>query len=250
MERLILSLGAIESTTRKIADLSLTSLLVGTSRVRDFANIRAISADLQQLKSLKQIAYLSEYFANYDADGRWKMDGLKAELHAAQRATERKMALVPLDEWKNKELLQFIKILDLVVAKTGSGGAVRADLIGTLQSRHAEQRAELLVNGGRLLQHEQAKWKAHLRSKGWRTFDIDELRTLAKCMGLKRSEYRTDKQLKSSMGRIFALKRKADTALQRPCQRQHKRRRLNERQARNLRRSDKREMDASDDDDD
>ena len=44
LESLILSLGAIESTSRKIADLSLTSLLVGTSRVHDFANISSRSS--------------------------------------------------------------------------------------------------------------------------------------------------------------------------------------------------------------
>ena len=237
MDRLILSLGAIESTTRKIADLSLTSLLVGTSRVRGFGSIRAISADLQQLKSLKQIPYLTEYFANYDANGKWKMSGLKEELQAIQQATDKKMALVPLEAWSKKELQQFIKIFDLAVDKTGaSGGAVRADLIRTIQLRHAEQREELLANGGELLKQEQARWEAHVRNEGWRSFDMEELRTMAKCMGVKSSDYRTDKKLKSTMTSLFDHKRKAGIALSSPS----KRRRC----------SDKREMDASDDDDD
>ena len=59
---------------------------------------------------------------------------------------------------------------------------------------------------------------------------------MAKCMGVKSSDYRTDKKLKSTMTSLFDHKRKAGIALSSPS----KRRRC----------SDKREMDASDDDDD
>ena len=141
-----------------------------------------------------------------------------------RRAAELKLALAPLDEWINVELLQFIKDLDLVVGKSGRSGALRVDLIAALQQRHAQKRAELMANGEKLLKLEQEKWKVNLRKNGWRTFKTENLRTWAKCIGMKPDEYRTTTLLESSMKKMFDRKRKSKAAPRRTT----KKRRLNE----------------------
>ena len=228
MDRLILSLNAMESTTQKIAKLSITSILVGTSRVRDFANIRALPGDLKQLKKLKQRTCLAEYFANYDKDGNLKMHGFEKQVKATRNAAQVKLGLVEMKLWTLAELTYFAKQLDMCIVKSNGRNAVLADYARALHSLHTQERRKLMARGQRKLKQEHAKWKMKLEKKGWKKVSPEQLRTFAKCMGLKPTEWRSTITLNRVMKTLFDTRPKGKRKSSQRMKRVKKKRRLNE----------------------
>ncbi len=82
-ESIILSFNPCTQPSKKIKNISITSLYVGLSRVHDFDGHRILpisKTDLLKLTQLKHDPLLKLFFNNYDVDGNWNYDKLE-KLH-------------------------------------------------------------------------------------------------------------------------------------------------------------------------
>ena len=206
LDKIVLSLNPISRETQKIGEIALTNLYVGLSRVHDFAEHRVLTIskdERKKLKTLKQNPHLAEWIKNYDANGKWKHHSFQKQNKITLEKFKTKLALVESDDWSNKEMITFIKELNLIMPKK-----LRADYKKTLQSTHAKKRKTLLENESRLLKKEQEIWKSILRSKQWKNMNKELLKTYAKCIGIPRNQNTTDTKRRKAIGQILSKKRK------------------------------------------
>jgi len=216
------------TTSAKINKLSLTSLLVGGSRVPGFINLGALPHDKQKLLELPQVKLLTEFFGNYNEHGEWQMDGFKGQLKRQKEAITQKMALAILSDWSCPEMKGFARDLDMIVTSETGGDPLKSDYVTALRPQHTLARNKLLANGGELLRKEQQKWKDKLLTKDWRRMPSKRLKTWAKCIGMTRAEWYNDTRLFASMTQWFAKQKnkrplEEATANPRPKKRQRRR---------------------------
>ena len=176
---------------------------MGLSRVHDFEEHRILyisTEGLQKLKTLKQNPLLAQWLNNYDANGKWQQRGFQKQQKVILEKYKTKLALVELDDWSNKELVTFIKELNLIMPRKR-----RAEYKKTLQVIHAKIRTTLLENNGRLLKKEQETWKQNLRAKQWKNMNNELLKTHAKCIGIQINQYTPDKKVRKAVEQVLAV---------------------------------------------
>ncbi|MCP4053362.1 MAG: hypothetical protein GY739_09885, partial [Mesoflavibacter sp.] len=158
----ILSLNSRSDVSSKIHPITITSLVVGTSRVRKAEYIRVLpmsEEDIKFLTSLQWNRYLRLFFQNFDKQtGQWKHDGLTSETDLYRKNIIIKLALIDLKQITRQEAEQFVstKKLDIIVT-TENTRPKKEDYIDALQPFHDQGRLLLLANNGALLQEERNK---------------------------------------------------------------------------------------------
>ena len=185
VDRTILSLNSRSNISRKIYPVSLPSLYVGCSRVRNHQALRVLplsDEDKAYLKTLKWDPYLPMFFENFDETGRWKSDGLREYRQKFVINVKLRLGLIDsLDLLTVEEMKKSAQQLDIIIPKANK----RTSLIEKLATAHAEGKKMLNKHNGHLLNVLRLKLLKQLQKQNIATMQLKTLRYFAKRLGVK-----------------------------------------------------------------
>ena len=123
------------------------------------------------------------FFKNWDALGKWKIDGLRTQREEFIQTIKIKLGLIPLDSLTCEEARQFVHQLDLIVDSNNNRPTI-TEYQNALKTSHSEGCLLLNADNGKLLTQHHINIKKKIQKENIDTMSLTKLRYYTKRLGI------------------------------------------------------------------